>query len=133
MKSRETGMGHGESTKRPHEKPDVWRSSMDLVAANCRFSAKFPGAERFESTSQLRRPAVRIPSNIVEAAARRSTAQYLRSLSIARGSLSGLDTQGQIAIRLNHAEFHAEISELTDCIFANTTASINELNKQAQV
>jgi four helix bundle protein len=85
-------MGNRESSKRPHERLEVWRDAMDLVESIYRFSAVFPDAERFGLTSQLRRAAVSVPSNIAEGAARRSTPEYLRFLSIARGSLSEMDT-----------------------------------------
>ncbi len=101
-------MGNGESFKRPHERLDVWRDSMALVEATYRFSSLFPDSERFGLTSQVRRCAISVPSNIAEGAARRSTAEYLRFLSIARGSLSELDTQIQIAMRLGYAEASPE-------------------------
>ncbi|MGO4780346.1 four helix bundle protein, partial [Lysobacter sp. 2RAB21] len=78
-------MGNRESSTRPHEGLEVWRDAMDLVETIYRFSARFPDSERFGLTSQLRRAAISIPSNVAEGAARRSTKEYLRFLSIARG------------------------------------------------
>jgi four helix bundle protein len=97
-------MENRESSRRPHERLDVWRDAMALVETVYRLSRSFPDAERFGLTSQVRRCAVSVPSNIAEGAARRSTAEYLRFLSIARGSLSELDTQMQIATRLGYLE-----------------------------
>ncbi|MEG3792368.1 four helix bundle protein [Lysobacter sp. CCNWLW3] len=123
-------MGNRESSKRPHEGLEVWRDAMDLVEAIYQFSRTFPDSERFGLTAQLRRAAVSVPSNIAEGAARRSTPEYLRFLSIARGSLSELDTQQQIAVRLGFAEHSPSIAGLVDRVFAKLTALMNALGKQ---
>ena len=122
-------MGNRESSKRPHEGLEVWRDAMDLVEAVYKFSSRFPDTERFALTGQMRRAAVSIPSNIAEGAARRSTPEYLRFLSIARGSLSELDTQLQIAVRLSYAEHSSTLTEFTDRVFAKLTALMNALSK----
>jgi len=124
-------MGNRESMKRPHERLEVWRDAMDLVEAVYRFSNSFPDSERFGLTSQIRRAAVSIPSNIAEGAARRSTPEYLRFLSIARGSLSEMDTQQQIACRLGYTEPCATMVGLIDRSFAKLTALMNSLSEPA--
>jgi four helix bundle protein len=123
-------MENGESSKRPHERLDVWRDSMDLVEMIYRLTDAFPQAERFGLTAQLRRAAVSIPSNIAEGAARRSTPEYLRFLSIARGSLSEASTQLQIARRLDYTDVIAEADELIDRIFAKLTALMKTLSNR---
>ena len=122
-------MGSRESSKRPHERLDVWRDAMDLVEAAYRFSSQFPDSERFALVSQLRKAAVSVPSNIAEGAARRSTPEYLRFLSIARGSLSEVDTQRQIAVRLGFASPSPQLEDLIDRIFARLTALMNAIDK----
>ena len=122
-------MGNRESTKRPHERLDVWRDAMDLVVAVYRFSSQFPESERFGLCSQIRRSAVSVPANIAEGAARRSRAEYLRFLSIARGSLSELDTHAQIAVRLGFAQVDPSLNSLVDRAFAKLTALMNSLQK----
>ena len=90
-------MENGESFKRAHERLEVWRDAMTLVEKAYGLTSDFPADERFGLTAQIRRSAVSIPTNIAEGAARRSTQEYLRFLSIARGSLSEMSTQIQIA------------------------------------
>jgi four helix bundle protein len=102
---------------------------MDLVEAVYRFSSQFPDSERFGLVSQIRRAAVSVPANIAEGAARRSTPEYLRFLSIARGSLSEVDTHVQIAERLKLASPNEAVSDLIDRCFAKLTALMNALER----
>jgi len=102
---------------------------MNLVEAVYRFSSGFPDSERYGLTLQIRRAAVSVPSNIAEGAARRSTLDYLRFLSIARGSLSELDTQLQISTRLGFIDISPELNELVDRVFSKLNALIRSLSK----
>lgn len=78
----------------------VWQKAMDLVTEIYKITGSFPIEERFGLSSQARRAAVSIPSNIAEGHGRKSTGAYLNHLSIAYGSLMELETQLQIAYRL---------------------------------
>lgn len=78
---------------KPHKKLDVWTLSMELSRVIYRLTASYPSEERLGLVSQMRRAAVSIPSNIAEGAARDSSNEFRNFLSIARGSLSELDTQ----------------------------------------
>jgi four helix bundle protein len=75
----------------------------------------------------LRRAAISVPSNIAEGAARRSTPEYLRFLSVARGSLSELDTQLQIAERLAYVSDTKNATELANRVFAKLNALIRSI------
>lgn len=79
----------------------VWQKAMDLVTAVYKMTGTFPSEERFGLSSQMRRAAVSIPSNIAEGHGRKATGAYINHLSIAYGSLMELETQIQIALRLN--------------------------------
>ncbi len=115
--------------ERPHQRLEVWRDAMSLVKSDYRLSNDFPDAEKFGLTLQMRRAAVSVPSNIAEGAARRSTLEYLRFHSIARGSLSELDTQLQIATRLGFAIESKGLTERFNRVFAKLNELIRSLNK----
>ena len=85
---------------------------MELVEEIYRITTVFPAHEQYGLVSQMRRAAVSIPSNIAEGAGRNGHREFARFLSIARGSLSELDTQHQIAIRLGYAKPGNEQAEL---------------------
>jgi four helix bundle protein len=78
---------------KPHKKLDVWQLSMELAGTVYRLTSTLPSEEKFGLASQMRRAAVSVPSNIAEGAARTSLNEFKQFLSIARGSLSELDTQ----------------------------------------
>ncbi|MEA9563375.1 MULTISPECIES: four helix bundle protein [unclassified Xanthomonas] len=107
----------------------VWRDAMSLVEAMYRVTHDFPDSERFGLTAQMRRAAISVPSNIAEGAARRPTAEYLRYLSMARGSLAELDTQLQIAARLQFGSPDAATLDLLNRTFARLNALIRTLDE----
>ena len=80
----------------------VWQDSMDLVVAIYRVTATFPKEERYSLVDQLRRAAVSVPSNVAEGHGRSRTGDYLRHLSVSVGSLNEVETQVQIARRLEY-------------------------------
>jgi four helix bundle protein len=80
----------------------VWQRAMDLVEEVYKSSRDFPREEVYVLTSQIRRAAVSIPSNIAEGQGRKSTSEFLHYLSIAHGSLREVETQTLIAYRLRY-------------------------------
>jgi four helix bundle protein len=85
---------------KPHKKLNVWQLAMVIVEDVYNLTETFPANERFGLTSQLRRCAVSVPSNIAEGAARNTTKEFINFLHIAQGSISELDTQLEICFRL---------------------------------
>ena len=80
----------------------VWQGGMDLVESIYRATACFPKQEVYGLTSQLRRAAVSIPANIAEGQSREHLKEYLNFLSIAQGSVGELETELEIAGRLQY-------------------------------
>ncbi|MFN0074641.1 MAG: four helix bundle protein [Chloroflexota bacterium] len=80
----------------------VWQRAMDLAVAVYEITQSFPREEIYGLTSQLRRAAVSVPSNIAEGYARRTTRELIHFLSIADGSLAELQTQLLLASRLGY-------------------------------
>jgi len=78
----------------------VWRRAMDLVLQVYRCTRSFPRQEIYGLTSQMRRSAVSVPSNIAEGKGRYSRKELLQFLFRARGSLLELRTQITIAQEL---------------------------------
>ena len=84
-----------------HKDLDVWKKSMDLVEVIYKLTQQFPDSEKFGLSSQMRRAAVSIPSNIAEGSARKGDKELIQFLHIALGSVAELETQYLIAIRLH--------------------------------
>jgi len=85
----------------------VWRKAIDLVEQVYLLTKGFPQEERFSLVSQMRRAAVSVPANIAEGYGRTHRGDYLRHLSVSRGSLLELETHLVIAARLGFvAEEH---------------------------
>jgi four helix bundle protein len=75
----------------------VWQRSMQLTVAVYRLTKEFPREEVYGLTSQIRRAAVSLPSNIAEGHGRLNTAEFRQFLGIARASNFELQTQLEIA------------------------------------
>jgi four helix bundle protein len=93
----------------------AWQKAMDLVTATYRVTAKFPTDELLGLTSQLRRAAVSIPSNIAEGQGRLSEKEFRYFLSQSRGSLMEVETQLQIAQNLGYPEESDTRALLNNC------------------
>ncbi|WP_084503106.1 four helix bundle protein [Desulfatirhabdium butyrativorans] len=83
---------------------DVWQKSMDLVVACYRITDIFPKKEIYGLSSQLQRAAVSLSANIAKGHQRQHSREFLQFLSIASGSLAGLETHLQIAHRLGYID-----------------------------
>lgn len=83
-----------------YQELEVWKKSIDLAEKIYETSRQFPQDEKFALTSQIRRAAVSVASNIAEGAERGGTREFLQFLGIASGSLAEVETQLILAARL---------------------------------
>lgn len=100
---------------------NIWKDAIKLVKIIYEITKTFPNSEIYGLTSQIRRAAVSVPSNIAEGHIRRHTAEFKQFLFIALGSLAELETQLVIADELGYIDI-----ELKD----NVIRRIEVLSKQ---
>lgn len=114
-----------------HKDLDCWKNSIELVKTIYKLTNNFPKHELYSLTSQLRRSAVSVPSNIAEGSARNSKKEYIQFLYIASGSLSEVETQLIISKELkfiDETEFNSSINNINQ-IRAQLFGLIRFLNK----
>jgi four helix bundle protein len=102
---------------RAHHDLLAWQEAIRLVKAIYALTQGFPREEQFGLTSQMRRAAVSVPSNIAEGAARNSTKEFVHFLFLARGSLSELETQVVIARELGYITDSTNVDLPLDRVF----------------
>lgn len=108
----------------------VWQAAMELAEVVYDLVGQFPAEERYGLGFQLRKADVSVPSCIAEGNARESTRDYLRFLSMAKGSLAEIQTQALLAARLKLAD-----SARVDIVLmraAVTSQLLNALRKSLQ-
>jgi four helix bundle protein len=98
-----------------HKDLIVWQKSMDLVEIIYVCTKDFPRDEIYGLTSQMRRSAISIPSNIAEGRRRTSKKDYNNFLAIALGSATELETQLEIAKRLGFGNPDSRIQAQSLC------------------
>jgi len=85
-----------------HRDLDVWKNGIELVKKIYILTKDSPKEEIYTLTSQIRRSAISIPSNIAEGAARNSKKEFIQFLYIALGSAAELETQLIVAKELGY-------------------------------
>jgi len=113
--------------KRAHHDLQVWQLGMRLVKDIYAMTRTFPDSEKFGLCSQMQRAAVSVPSNIAEGAARTGDKEFLQFLSIARGSLSELETQVMISHELGYVREEKEVLNLINETYAKLSALITSI------
>ena len=109
----------------------AWQKAIALCKTVYSLSAAFPDSERFGLTSQIRRAAVSIPSNIAEGYGRRRTNDYVRFLDIARGSLCEVETQLILAQELGFVQQDTakpcmDLAQETDRVLYGLAKAVSE-------
>ncbi len=104
---------------------------MDLVTGIYKITKTFPKEEIYGLTSQIRRSAISVPSNIAEGAARKNKKEFKQFLYITLGSLSELETQLLIAQNIEYLnnETYNKFNETIIQLIKMITSFINHLNK----
>ncbi len=118
--------------KRRHHDLLAWQRSIELVAATYAATQAFPKHELYALSSQIRRAAISVASNIAEGAARSSKKEFLHFLSMARGSLSELETQFIIAEKLKYLESESDIFSRLDVAFGLIGGLMKSLRSQEE-
>ena len=98
----------------------VWQRAIDLATWIYSLTSRFPKEELYGIVSQMRRAAVSIPSNIAEGQSRQHKTEFIQFLSIAKGSLSELETQLLIVNKLGYVK---------DDDFKEGCNKVDDLNK----
>jgi four helix bundle protein len=102
---------------------------MTLVRTIYIVTRDFPKDEQYGLSSQLRRAAVSVPSNIAEGAARISKREFAQFLSVARGSLAEVETQILIAKDLSYLTEEKGILASVSELFRSISALMKSLDK----
>jgi four helix bundle protein len=105
----------------------VWQLGMNLTERIYILTDSFPKSEIYGLTSQIRRSAVSIPSNLAEGHGRNSTKEFLQFIAIAFGSICELETQILLSYRLKYIS--TEDSEMVLALLTETSKTIRGLQK----
>lgn len=111
-----------------HKNLDVWKKGIDIVMEIYNLTRQLPKEELYVLTSQLRRAAISVPSNVAEGFARISGPETRRFLEIARSSLVEIDTQIDVSLLLKYLreEQIMNLSEIVNHEFAMLTNLIKK-------
>ena len=115
---------------RSHENLQVWQEGMALAKEVYAATSSFPKEEMYWLTSQMRRAAVSVPSNIAEGAARGSKKEFLQFLNIARGSLMELETQILLARDLGFTASYDRLLERSNKTYALLNGLMGKLREE---
>lgn len=117
---------------RTHRDLRVWQECLALAEAVYSTTSHFAPEERYGLSLQIRRAAVSVLSNIAEGAARDSSRDFARFLSIARGSLAELDSQVLLALRLNLIRDAAHVEAQIERVGRMLTGLIAAIRKRTR-
>ena len=108
-----------------HKDLEVYKESMEMVTLIYKITKEFPAEEKYGLTSQIRRAAISIPSNIAEGSARKSTKEYIQFLYHSLGSAAEVETQLELSKRLGFIGNIETINKTNSEIIYMLTGLIN--------
>lgn len=100
------------ATIKDYKDLEIWKNGIELVKEIYKLTKDFPDKEIYGLTSQMRRSAVSVPSNIAEGFRRQHSKEFKQFLSIALGSLAELETQLILSKELNYLKEKEDIKSL---------------------
>ena len=109
---------------------EVWKNGVKLAKDIYRLTETFLYHELYALTSQLRRAAVSVSSNIAEGYVRNSIKEFVHFLYISLGSLAEIDTQLQLAKELNYTENTEELQNFIEMQMKQIRSFINALKRK---
>ncbi|OGI07284.1 MAG: four helix bundle protein [Candidatus Margulisbacteria bacterium GWF2_35_9] len=112
-----------------HKDLTVWKNSIILVKEIYKVTKVYPKEEIYGLTSQIRRAAVSVPSNIAEGAARHSDKEFIQFLYIALGSVSEVETQIIISNELGYITDIRDLNQQVNAIRKMLLGLIKAVNK----
>jgi four helix bundle protein len=113
---------------RKYRELTAWQVAFALARRVYEVTESFPKHEAFGLTSQLRRAAVSIPSNLAEGAGRGGKKEFAHFVTLARGSLNELETQLLIAQELQYCRLTDDLTQEIERLFALLNGLRNSLN-----
>jgi four helix bundle protein len=121
---------------KPHHNLKVWQKSRNFVKQIYQITAKLPDEEKFGLTSQMRRAAISIPSNIAEGAGRNSRKEFANFLGICQGSIAELETQILVGQDIGYFQNNSaqslleELDEISKMVIGLRKALLNITKKR---
>ena len=106
----------------------AWQVAFQLARRVYQVTEGFPKAEAFGLTSQMRRSAVSVVSNIAEGAGRSTKRDFAQFVTVARGALNELETQYLLAKELGFCDGDSEIDTLVERHYGLVNGLRNSLN-----
>ena len=110
----------------------AWQVGFSLARQLYELTAVFPREEVFGLTSQIRRAAVSVPSNLAEGAGRASKKEFVQFVNIARGSLNEIETQLLLAQELGYCQLSDDLQQNIERLHALLNGLRNSLNAKRQ-
>jgi four helix bundle protein len=113
-----------------HKDLEVWKQGIELAKAVYGLAQSFPASELYGLTSQMRRSAVSIPSNIAEGAGRSTDKEFVYFLHITLGSIAELETQYILSKELGYSDVSASVEKSVETVRKMTVGLLRHLKKK---
>ena len=113
-----------------HKDLEAWKQGIELAKAVYEHTKNFPASELYGLTSQMRRSAISISSNIAEGAARSTDKEFIYFLHITLGSIAELETQYILSKELRFSEGSTSVEKGIENARKMTVGLIKHMKKK---